>query len=92
MTATYNDIKNWLYSGVSQHKKYMIVACDTYDWENYPIYCNTDEECLEKYNYLLTNNNMQKCDEVYDLSMDLKKQLNTERCMNLPNKGELKCV
>jgi hypothetical protein len=81
MAATQDDIKRWLESAKKEKAKYMIVMCDTFNWEDYPVNCKTAKECTEKYN---NPGSMQKVMEVYDLSLNLEKQINEGRSFNLP--------
>jgi hypothetical protein len=46
MAASREDIESWFDRGVTDNRKYMIVKCDTFDYEDYPSYCDTDTECL----------------------------------------------
>ena len=45
---------------------YLVVMCDTFDWEDYPHYCNTEKEALD---YKDANHkiNMQKCMDIINL-------------------------
>lgn len=55
----------------------MIVVCDTFDHEDYPVYVSEDEDVHEKaaeYDEC----DMQKIMEVYNLSMDIEEQLSQE--------------
>ena len=83
MATTQDDIKRWLQAAKKQKAKFMMVMCDTFDWDDYPVDCMTAEECWEKYN---NPGSMQKVMEVYDLSKDLEKQINEGRSFNLPSR------
>lgn len=81
MTATLNDIKGWLRRGVAEEATHVIIVCDTYEHENYPVFVLPGEDVFErasKYN----GSNMQTVDEVYDLAMDIDEQLNEHRAFN----------
>lgn len=91
MSTTKTDIARWIMEGLRQNATHMIVATDTFDWDDYPVYCKTPEECLEKYEYYSQNNNMQRVTEVYDLRGNqdsLKAQLDERRTFRLPEKPE----
>jgi len=77
------DIKRWLETAKKQKAAFMIVACDTYDFDDYPIYCADSKECLKKYEEH-NGKNMQEIMEVYDLSLPIKDQLNENRAKHLP--------
>ncbi len=73
-----DEIKCWLEDGNNSTNSHLIVVCDTFDYEYYPVYVKNDEDVKEKmgkYN----SNNMQKIMEVYDYSLDLNMQLNEGR-------------
>lgn len=66
MAATLAEIHGWFDEGKAQESTHMLVICDSYDHEDYPVYAHSKEEAqseFEKYN----NKNMQKVMEVYDL-------------------------
>jgi len=82
MTATKNDISRWFDEGVAQGMAHMIVVCDTFDWEDYPVYTSIEDfsKTYKKYD----GKDMQKIMEVYDLSMSKEEQLNQDRVKNIP--------
>ena len=78
MGTTKEDIKEWIKRGQEQGATHMIVVCDTFDWEDYPVYVMPTEDAHKKYaNY--NGLNMQKVMEVYNLTKDINKQLNQHR-------------
>lgn len=80
MTATKNDILRWVHEAQDNGCRWLIIAVDTFDYENYPIFVMEDEDFWERYpDY----NNMQRADEVYDMKMDIDAQL-AERRANHP--------
>jgi Lar family restriction alleviation protein len=85
MAATQEDIRGWL-KRASANTTYMLVVCDTYDWSDYPVYVVGDEDVRKKYEGF-NGKNMQQVMEVYDLSMDLEKQLAEHRAMHLPEQA-----
>ena len=71
MSTTQSEIREWLQDGKKQNASHMLVVCDTFDYHDYPVYVNENEdinEIYQKYN----NTNMQKVMEVYNLSMNLR--------------------
>jgi hypothetical protein len=79
--TTRAEISKWFDRGVDEGATHMIVVCDTYDWEDYPVYVKHGSDpkfMLNHYN----GKNMQKVMEVYNLSMDKTDQLNEIRAMN----------
>jgi hypothetical protein len=83
MAASRSDISKWFDEGVKskENPTHMIVVCDTYDHEDYPVYVKPSDEVqkvYEEYN----GKNMQRVMEVYKLSEDKESQMNTHRAMN----------
>ena len=79
MAATRDDIQRWFDEGVQKGATHMIVACDTFDWEDYPVFVMPETDPREeaaKYD----GPNMQKLMEVYNLALDRDPQLNRRRC------------
>jgi hypothetical protein len=81
MAATREEISKWFDRGLESNHIYMLVVCDTFDWDDYPVFTNSDEECISKYN---RPGDMQKVMEVYDLRQDKQEQMNERRCFRLP--------
>lgn len=81
MACTKQDIRDWFLRGVSDGKTHMIIVCDTYDHEDYPVYCSSIEDAHKQYD---DHNgvNMQTVMEVYNLSQDMESQLNEHRARN----------
>jgi len=81
MGTTVEDIKGWLKRGADEGATHLIVACDTFDYSDYPVFVSPTESVAEK---AAEHNgkNMQKVMEVYDLSMDLDKQLAEPRAFH----------
>ena len=84
MAATREDIQAWFERGVVRKEVYMVVLCDTFDWEDYPSYFNLEEDARRKMRH---PGPMQKLMEVYDLRADMGEQLNERRAMALSNEG-----
>jgi hypothetical protein len=83
--TTKEDIRGWLQSGISKGSKYMTVFCDTYDYSDYPVYFKDEKEFREKMgSEQYSMKQMQRVMEIYDLSMDIEKQLNEARANHPP--------
>ena len=77
MAATKQDIRQWFLDGVELHATHMIVVCDTYDYEDYPVYVMPDDDVRKiEAKHQLSAGNMQRVMEVYNLSLDREEQLN----------------
>lgn len=83
MATSREMLSDWFDEGIKNSQKYMIVVCDTYDYEDYPVYADSDSEYEEKQKKY-TINNMQTIMEVYDLSLRKTAQLNEVRAFNGP--------
>lgn len=79
MATTKEDIKEWIKQGKAQGATHMIVVCDTFDWEDYPVYVKPDEDVRKRYDSYASGANMQKVMEVYNLSKNIETQLKTRR-------------
>ena len=78
MATTREDISRWLQEGKERGATHMIVVCDTFDWEDYPVYVLPGENVREKAAEY-DGKEMQKIMEVYSLSQDLEAQLDEHR-------------
>ena len=80
MAATKDDIREWFDRGVREGATHLIVVCDTYDWEDYPVYVAQGEDVRQRESAFQTN--MQKVMEVYNLKLPRDKQLAETRAFN----------
>lgn len=83
MTTEKSDIDAWFEKGIVSGNRWMIVVCDTYDYEDYPVFIGEQVDfwkSYEKYN----GKGMQKIMEVYDLTLDKYTQLDQRRAWNTP--------
>ncbi len=81
--ATRQEISTWFDRGVERGATHMIIVCDTYDHDDYPVFAFGDAEALanhEQHN----GKNMQRVMEVYDLRADKDEQMQEHRAMRLP--------
>lgn len=82
MAANKEMIREWLEEGKAEGNTHVIVVCDTYDWDDYPVYCGSLAVTNEKIAYYSTAS-MQRIMEVYDLRIDIEKQLAAGRVWNV---------
>lgn len=80
MSATRDDLSSWFDRGKESNHRYMVIVCDTYDWDDYPVFCNDKEEAE---NRVKNPGEMQKIMEVYDLNADKEVQMNMHRAYML---------
>lgn len=77
--ATRSEIRNWLNEGRDNKDiTHMIVVCDTFDYNDYPVYVKKEEDVREKYSKY-DGQNMQRVMEVYSFGLNLENQLNERR-------------
>lgn len=80
-----DGIKKWLEYGIKKGEKYVVIFCDTFDYSYYPVYSKDEEEFREKMKSpAYENKNMQIMSEIYDLTMDIEKQLSEARAFHPP--------
>jgi len=63
MTATQQDVDRWVEEAKENGAQYIISVCDTFDWDDYPVYVMPGED-LEKIKEGYNGGNMQKINEV----------------------------
>lgn len=82
MTATTKELlATWFDSGVAQGATHMVVVCDTFDYEDYPVYVSPNQDVGQVFREY-DGPNMAKVMEVYDLAKDRDSQLNEWRVFN----------
>lgn len=68
--TTSKTIKDWFDDGTEDNQKWMVIICDTFEWDDYPTYFDETQaqacrDCILKAQH---GENMQKLMEVYDLT------------------------
>lgn len=76
MAATRGEISAWFDYGFTAGWRFMVVVCDTFDYDDYPKYF-TDE--AEARLFWRNPGEMQRSMEAYDLSADMQQQMNERR-------------
>lgn len=71
MGTSRQEISEWFERGVSAGATHMIVVCDTFDHEDYPVYVGPDEDLRKEYDKY-NGKNMQRVMEVYVLDPSRK--------------------
>lgn len=82
MAANREDLSRWFDKGILEGKGFMIVVCDTFNHEDYPVYCKAEnfDKIYQSYNGV----NMQTVMEVYDLSLSKDSQMGEHRAFHFP--------
>jgi hypothetical protein len=81
MAARMNDIEGWFQRGVNEGATHMIVVCDTFDHEDYPVFVKPGEDVRER-EKSYEGREMQRVMEVYNLGMNMADQLSQHRAFN----------
>jgi hypothetical protein len=79
--TTKQDIKEWLDEAKAKNATHMLVVCDTFDYEDYPVYVLSGQDVNKQ--ILFYSKDMQKVMEVYNLNMNIDYQLNEQRSYNI---------
>lgn len=79
MAATRSDIQRWITEGKKQGATHTIIACDTFDHEDYPVHVMPGQNARERANNL---GEMQRVMECYSHSLDHEAQLNERRAFH----------
>lgn len=72
--TTPSKIKSWLELGIAQGYTHMLVVCDEFDNEDFPVYV-PENRFVKQMESEEGSKPMQRVMEVYNLSMDLDMQL-----------------
>jgi hypothetical protein len=78
-----SEIRDWFNRSKKSGALFMIVACDTFAHEDYPVDVGPGEDVEAKVNELSDPNKMSRVMEVYCLSMDREAQLAEHRAWHL---------
>jgi gamma-glutamylcyclotransferase (GGCT)/AIG2-like uncharacterized protein YtfP len=78
MAITKAEIKECFESHNNGQYSHMIMVCDTFSYEDYPVYVRNNEKIHEKV-LEIDNKNMQQVMEVYNYKMDICSQINDTR-------------
>lgn len=79
--ASKQDISKWFDNGKDKGCTHVIVVCDTFSRDYYPVFVSdtdSSRDVAAKYD----NVDMQKVVEVYNLNADKANQLSAHRAMN----------
>jgi hypothetical protein len=82
MSAGLSQIQTWVLRGKKKGATHVIIACDTFSHDNYPVYVMKDKSVRDEV-ARLEGQKMTRVDEVYSLKMSLSAQLAAPRVRNL---------
>ena len=78
--TTKEQITAWFNAGKAKGNSHMLVVCDTFYHEDYPIYCKTKADAQGE---LDNPGRMQRVMEIYSYNVNLQQQLERQRVWNL---------
>ena len=81
MATTREDIRAWLERGKTEGATHMIVACDTFDHEDYPVFVKPGQDVRKVYAEY-NGPQMQRVMECYSYAMPLEEQISAGRVFN----------
>ena len=87
MAASLKDISEWFERGKQDGATHLIVVCDTFDYEDYPVYTNGGPEFWIKHD-AIKGQEMTRIMEVYDLQKPWTQQ-SSDRVWNVPPKASV---
>lgn len=82
MAASKKRIREWIERGITNGATHVIVICDTWDYEDYPVYVEPNESVETIVNRYMCSS-MQQVMEIYNLSKDIEEQLREYRAWNM---------
>lgn len=82
--TTRETLGGWFDEGVRDGADFMIIATDTFSWEDFPVYVRGSRDLASQRAQELENAPMSQVMEVYDLRGDKEAQLATERTWAVP--------
>lgn len=88
MAASRAEISLWFDTAIERKSTHMIVVCDTFDHEDYPVYCATPKDCRKSMQHYESPESMSKVMEVYDMSIDKNTQMREPRAYHPPERME----
>lgn len=81
MAAGMADIERWLANAKEEKATHLVVVCDTFDYDDYPVYVQKGQD-VRKVVDAYQGKSMQQVMEVYNMSMPLEPQINERRSWN----------
>ena len=75
MAASKEDISRWFEEGIASGATHVIVVCDTFDHEDYPVFVDSGNEDVHARASEFDGKHMQRVMEVYSLSLDKAEQM-----------------
>lgn len=82
MATSRSEIMAWLNRGKAQDASHVVVVCDTFDYDDFPVFCSSRDEAV-KINDEYEKKEGYRVMEVYDLSLSIPDQMAERRAFHL---------
>lgn len=82
MAGMLDNIRAWIRVGKEKGATHLLIVCDTFKHEEYPVYVLPDRNVKEVYD-TYSSMKMSKVMEVYSFSKDIEMQLTEDKAMHL---------
>lgn len=66
-----SQVKEWYDTGVEKGYTYVVVVCDCFDYEDFPVYCTNSRQMRQKVDYY-NRMELHRVMDVLDLSKDFE--------------------
>jgi hypothetical protein len=80
---TKEEIRKIVLGGNTGEYSHLLIVCDTFDYEDYPVYVKYGEDIKSMAAHYNNCNNMSRIMEIYNYNLDLEKQLNETRSYHI---------
>lgn len=81
MATAQDEIRRWLAAAAKENATHLIVVCDTFDHNDYPVSVLPGQDVRTEYDKY-DSKNMQRVMEVYALHLSIEDQLNERRAFH----------
>lgn len=78
MAASRQDIEGWLKRAEIERATHVIIVCDTFDHDDYPVYVTASQDIHERIKHF-QNASMQRIMEVYNMALPISDQMREHR-------------
>lgn len=79
---TKEEIKMALLKGATGEYSYLLICCDTFDWEDFPVYVRPNQNIDDIISYYMNSSTI-RIIEIYNYNLSLDEQLNEYRANNI---------
>lgn len=86
MAASKDDISRWFDEAKLNGATHLLVVCDTFDYNDFPVHVKKTEDFWEAYKQYQKETNMSRIMEVYDMSVPKDEQMAEDRAWHCPPK------